>query len=64
MYKSPFKFIHHFYHTSFRASQPVQCAGELSIVNKKINVINNHSGHYIPTFDQLLRTLKNVSRIH
>ena len=45
------------FHNAIRASQPVQCAGEVMIINNQIEIIGNESGHYRPTREQLLRTV-------
>lgn len=57
LYIFPFSEGREYFHNSIRASQPVQCAGQLIIENKKIIKINNGSGHYKPTTEQLLRTV-------
>lgn len=44
------------FHNSVRASQPVQCAGMVRIRNNEITLIDNLSGHYRPTREQLIRT--------
>lgn len=46
----------HVFHNAIRASQPVQCAGGVWIQNRRIMQIDNASGHYQPTQEQLLRT--------
>ncbi len=45
------------FHNAIRASQPVQCAGEVMIINNQIKEIGNQSGHYRPSREQLLRTV-------
>lgn len=45
------------YHNGVRASQPVQCAGGMTIKNGQITLIDNGSGHYRPTQKQFFRTL-------
>jgi len=38
-----------FHHSSFLAGQPVAAAGEISVVNGRLMLINDYSGHYLPT---------------
>ncbi|CAM2822523.1 hypothetical protein [Legionella worsleiensis] len=45
------------FHNSIRASQPVQSAGQIMIINNNIETISNSSGHYRPTREQFLRTV-------
>ena len=53
-----------FHHSSFLKGGPVATAGEISIINGKIKMINNRSGHYYPSeksLDQLMIELKDRS---
>lgn len=45
------------FHNSIRASQPVQCAGGITIIDGEIYGINNASGHYKPTLTHLLKAI-------
>lgn len=60
-----------FFHSSYLAGDPVQCTGEIKILNGMVTDFNNRSGHYRPTVEHLAnvaRTLKmrgcNLTRIN
>jgi hypothetical protein len=45
-------------HCSFLSGRPVMCAGNIGIANGVIGYIDNGSGHYRPTTQNLLKCLK------
>ena len=45
-------------HCSFLGGKPVMCAGNIGITNGVIGYIDNGSGHYRPTVQNLLKCLK------
>ncbi len=45
---------HGFHHSSFRAGQPVVCAGSIEFIGGEIISIDNSSGHYRPPAENLL----------
>ncbi len=42
-----------FHHSSFVAGTAVRCAGMISVINGKVEMISNNSGHYRPSKDNL-----------
>ena len=46
-----------FHHSSFLSGKPVLCAGEIEIRNGRVRYVDNGSGHYRPTTQQLLQCL-------
>jgi hypothetical protein len=42
------------HHSTLRSGQLLICAGKLSVFNGKIIKINNSSGHYTPSYEQLI----------
>jgi len=42
-----------FHHSSFVAGAAVRCAGMISVINGKVEMISNNSGHYRPSKDNL-----------
>jgi hypothetical protein len=49
-------------HDLIAGSNPVECAGEMTIVGKKIKVISNRSGHFMPTPFHLLKAVKKFKK--
>ena len=45
------------FHSQYMSGEPVQCAGEMTIVGGVVNAINNCSGHYMPPSEHLLPLL-------
>ncbi len=51
-----------FHHSSFLSGKPVLCAGEITLTNGRITHIDNLSGHYQPTKQNLLNCLRVLSQ--
>ena len=46
-----------FHHSSFFSGRPVKGAGEIGLANGLVNYINNISGHYLPSTQDLLNVV-------
>jgi len=46
------------YHSSYLGGMEVLCAGEIKIVNGRVEAINAESGHYKPTIDNLVTAVE------
>ena len=49
--------VGYMHHSSFLAGAPTRAAGELVVVNGKVNLLTGKSGHYKPTQDEVLAAL-------
>ena len=55
---------HQLRHSSFLAGHAVLCAGMIYIKNGKLQTIDNKSGHYQPSTDDLLRLLRILEMVY
>jgi len=45
--------VNHLHHSSFVAGDAVSCAGMIRVINGKVDMISNNSGHYKPSVENL-----------
>jgi hypothetical protein len=51
-----------FHHSSFLSGAKVRCAGMIKVVNGKVRLLSNDSGHYRPTANQLRQLAEALER--
>ena len=63
IYASNFQKVGQFHHSSFLSGGPVAAAGELRVVDGKLEMISDRSGHYVPAPEfkkQMVEMLRNA----
>lgn len=62
MYASNVQRVGDFHHSSFLGGAPVTGAGELQVVNGRVQTVTDHSGHYTPGRSNTQRVLDELGQ--